>query len=109
MGYVLWYFRRLRILAIDGGTDSRSKPSRGRRVQASRRRDHLCGAADFFYPITGAKNIRLYETKNIEVDNSDYSNYNQVFLESEPVFNGYLRRFSQKSPVEKWIIVTFEL
>ena len=62
----------------------------------------------FFYPVIGAKNIRLYETNNAQVDNSNYSNYTQVFLESEPVFNGYLRRFSQKSLVEKWIIVSFE-
>lgn len=63
----------------------------------------------FFYPEAGASNIRFYETENAQVDKLDFSKYNQVFLESEPFFNGYLGKFTQSGSVEKWIIITFEL
>lgn len=63
----------------------------------------------FFYPEANATNFRLYETNNVDLDNSDFKAYTQVFLESEAIFNGYLRRFSQEALTEKWIIVTFEL
>jgi hypothetical protein len=76
-----------------------------------------CAASDnetgniltFYYPKEGATDARLYETSSANVDNADFSNYNQVFIESEPIFNGFLRRFPQKSPSEKWMIVTFEM
>lgn len=76
-----------------------------------------CSASDmetaailtFYYPEPKAVNARLYETASIDVNPLDFSNYTQVFLESEAIFNGYLRRFSQESSVEKWIVVTFEL
>lgn len=76
-----------------------------------------CAASDnengniltFYYPKEGALNTRYYETKSVDVNHNDFSNYTEVFLESEPIFNGYLRHFSQESLVEKWIIVTFEL
>ncbi|AJR02544.1 hypothetical protein AW14_01640 [Siansivirga zeaxanthinifaciens CC-SAMT-1] len=76
-----------------------------------------CSASDmetanvltFFYPVLNAVNARLYETTSVNVNPLDFENYTQVFLESEPIFNGYLRRFSQESSVEKWLIVTFEL
>ena len=63
----------------------------------------------FFYPEDGASNIRFYETVNAEVDKSDFSNYKQTFIKSEPFFNGYLGRFTQSDSVEKWIVITFEL
>lgn len=76
-----------------------------------------CAASDndsgniltFYYPESGALNTRYYETKSVEVDHNNFSNYQQVLIVSEPIFNCYLRRFSQESMVEKWIIITFEL
>lgn len=76
-----------------------------------------CAASDndngdiltFYYPEEGALNTRYYETKSVEVDPNNFSNYQQVLIESEPIFNGYLRRFSQESTIEKWIVITFEL
>ncbi|GAA3636279.1 hypothetical protein [Flavivirga jejuensis] len=63
----------------------------------------------FYYPEEGASDVRYYETDNVEVKNDDFSNYTRVLLNSEPVFNGYLGRFTQNASNEKWIIVTFKL
>lgn len=63
----------------------------------------------FFYPEPGATNIRFYETENAQVDSLDFSKYNQIFLESEPFFNGHLGMFTRNALEEKWIIITFEL
>ncbi|MDO5971859.1 hypothetical protein Q4Q35_18815 [Flavivirga aquimarina] len=76
-----------------------------------------CAASDnetkdiltFYYPEEGATNIRYYETVHAQVDNSDFSNYTQILLQSTPFFNGYLGKFTQAASTEKWIIVTFEL
>ncbi|MCF7567680.1 hypothetical protein L3X37_04785 [Sabulilitoribacter arenilitoris] len=76
-----------------------------------------CAASDektndvltFYYPEAGAINIRFYETQNAQVNKDDFSNYLLNDLYSEPLFNGYLGRFPQSSPNEKWVIVTFEL
>lgn len=76
-----------------------------------------CAASDrdsgdiliFYYPEDSASDIRYYETMNAEVDNSDLRNYNRIFLNPEPFFNGHLGKFNQSISNEKWIIVTFEL
>lgn len=77
-----------------------------------------CAASDkdtgevltFFYPEEGATNIRFYETETALQDHEDYSNYKQVFIESNPFFNGHLGKFTQTSSSnEKWVIITFEL
>ncbi|MEP5341701.1 MAG: hypothetical protein ABJL44_04760 [Algibacter sp.] len=76
-----------------------------------------CAASDeisneiltFYYLEEDASNIQFYETVNAEVDKLDFSKYIQVFLESEPFFNGDLGKFTQNGSVEKWIIITFEL
>ncbi len=76
-----------------------------------------CAASDkdtgdvltFFYPEEGASNIRFYETENTDVNHEDYANYKQVFVNSEPFFNGHLGKFTQSSSNEKWVIITFEL
>lgn len=62
----------------------------------------------FFYPPQGAERFRFYETTSIEVDENDFSNYGLANPEITPVFNGYLRKFTISSPVEKWIIITFQ-
>lgn len=63
----------------------------------------------FYYPETGASNIRLFETRNTDLDENTYSNYNAVLLQNEPFFNGHLGVYEQNALNEKWIIVTFEL
>lgn len=76
-----------------------------------------CAASDkdsgdiltFYYPEEGATDIRYYETLNNQIDNADFSNYNQILLQIEPVFNGHLGKFTQNLSNEKWIIITFEL
>ncbi|GGD21095.1 hypothetical protein [Hyunsoonleella pacifica] len=76
-----------------------------------------CAASDettgevltFYYPEVGATNIRFYETDDVQVNHEDYSNYKQIFIQSEPFFNGHLGMFTQVSLQEKWVIVTFEL
>ncbi len=76
-----------------------------------------CAASDqntnsilvFYYPEVGATNIRFYQTDGVDIDPNNFSNYQQVFIESEPFFNGYLEKFTQKVVFEKWIVVTFQL
>ena len=63
----------------------------------------------FFYPEKGATNIRYYETLNNQVDEANFSNYTQITLESEPVFNGHLGVFTKNISNEKWVIISFEL
>ncbi|WP_299102103.1 hypothetical protein [uncultured Winogradskyella sp.] len=63
----------------------------------------------FFYPENGASNFRLYETTSLTVDPNDVLNYNRVFLEDTPVFNGYLRKFTGDFNSERWFIVSFEI
>lgn len=63
----------------------------------------------FFYPEAGATNIRFYETENAMVENLEYSNYNIKTIDSEPVFNGALRRYRTEANIERWIIITYEL
>jgi hypothetical protein len=63
----------------------------------------------FYYPEAGASDIRLYQTANANVDKNDFSAYSRVFLNPEPLFNGYLGKFTQDPAVERWIVVTFML
>jgi hypothetical protein len=63
----------------------------------------------FFYPETGAKDIRLYETINSDADPSRFTNYSNTVLNSELVFNGYLRKFVTRPTIDKWLIVTLML
>ncbi len=76
-----------------------------------------CAASDevtndvlvFYYPETGASNIRLYETVDTEADKNEFSNYLEIETEPLPFFNGYLGKFERNSLNEKWVIITFEL
>lgn len=63
----------------------------------------------FYYPKLGTSNFRLYQTASTAANKDDFKNYQQVMTDSQPVFNGYLQRFSQNSLVERWYIVTFEI
>ncbi len=63
----------------------------------------------FYYPENGAIDVRLYETVDVEVDNSNFLNYTRIESEFIPFFNGTLGKFVRSLAVEKWIIVTYEL
>lgn len=63
----------------------------------------------YYYPVEGAGNFRYFETSSISEDPSDLSLYEEVSLDDQPLFNGYLRRFLN-APLtqEKWARVTYE-
>lgn len=63
----------------------------------------------FYYPEDNANNYKFFETNTTEEDNSDFNNYHEIKQDSEPVFNGALRRFRRHLESEKWIIVSTEL
>ena len=61
----------------------------------------------YVYPRPGASDIRYFETETVTVDKNDYQNYTQVLLPEGDFFNGYLKTFTQQTPVEKWVIISF--
>ena len=64
----------------------------------------------FFYPITGAYDFKYFECNDVNVDITDYSKFIEKVLISEPVFNGYLRRFKNKTiEQDVWGIVTYKV
>ncbi len=63
----------------------------------------------FQYPVNGASDAKVYETKGTDIDENDFSNYEKVMVNGTPFFNGYLQQFDRDLNVEKWIIVTHEL
>lgn len=64
----------------------------------------------FFYPIIGAYEYKYFECNNINVDILDYSKFNEKILNSDPVFNGYLRRFKNNTITQDvWGIVTYKV
>ena len=62
-----------------------------------------------FYPVAGATNFRYFETVGNNTDEMDYGQYEEVIVNSVPVFNGYLRRFPLKRATNRWGIVTYEV
>ncbi|MBC2844371.1 hypothetical protein [Winogradskyella flava] len=62
----------------------------------------------YFFPESNSENYRLFQTNSSNVNPNDLSNYNLVNLDSEPFFNGYLRKFVGSFSSEKWMIVSFE-
>lgn len=62
----------------------------------------------FFYPELGAVDYRYYETSDIDVDPLNLNAYKEVKVTSEPIFNGFLRRFAlTKRTKEVWSRVSF--
>jgi hypothetical protein len=61
----------------------------------------------YFYPRTGATDIRYYETDNATLDKNNYSNYEKVDLQTMDVFNGYLKKISRITSEEKWVIISY--
>ncbi|MFY0591073.1 hypothetical protein [Roseivirga sp.] len=61
-----------------------------------------------FLPEGNASDFRYFETDAVSIDNTDFSLYNEVPLNDEPLFGGFLRYFEQEAQsTEKWGIVTF--
>ncbi|SEC55144.1 hypothetical protein SAMN04489761_3299 [Tenacibaculum sp. MAR_2009_124] len=63
----------------------------------------------FYYPVPEARNIQYFETDDINANSDDFSQYKNVPLEREDVFNGYLGRFIRDGVNETWSVVTFEV
>lgn len=63
----------------------------------------------FYYPETGATDIRYYEANSIDDDPTDFSNYRRQELSVSDVFGGKLQRFSRTNEAENWCLVTYVL
>jgi hypothetical protein len=64
----------------------------------------------FFYPVAGAHEYKYFECNDNNVDITDYSKFNEKVLNSDPVFNGYLRRFKNSTiKQDVWGIVTYKV
>ena len=61
----------------------------------------------YFYPRAGASDIRYFETTSTSEDKNDYTNYIQIDVSPENLFNGYLQKFPRITSEEKWAIITF--
>lgn len=63
----------------------------------------------FYYPETGATDIRYYEAEGLENDPNDFSKYRRNELAISDVFGGKLQRFSRSAETENWCLVTYML
>lgn len=63
----------------------------------------------FYYPETGATDIRYYEAESVDDDPNDFSNYRREILAISDVFGGKLQRFSRSNSEENWCLVTYIL
>jgi hypothetical protein len=63
----------------------------------------------FYYLEEGATNVQFFETNTTDIDHTDYSNYRQLDLPSQPLFNGFIYQFTRPFAHDQWVIVTFEL
>jgi hypothetical protein len=61
----------------------------------------------YYYPEIGATDIRIYETEDATVDETNFNNYRQKSHTSEAVFGGKLERYNRTSDTEAWCIVTY--
>ncbi|PQJ79517.1 hypothetical protein [Polaribacter porphyrae] len=63
----------------------------------------------YYYPKTNARDFRYYETENISVDETDFTNYRRKMLTDEATLAAQFRRFSRTDDEESWYIVTYEI
>ena len=63
----------------------------------------------FYYPETGAKDIRYYEANDLTVDKNDFSLYKRKNYNIDDVFGGKIQRFTRNSSTESWGLVTYIL
>jgi len=62
----------------------------------------------YYYPLVGASEFRYYETNNVDVDETDFSNYRRKNLSDAAVYGGKLRRYLREDDdTEAWSIVTY--
>lgn len=61
----------------------------------------------YVYPRPGATDLQYFETETVTVDKNNYANYTRVDIQTEDVFNGYLKKFTKQVDVEKWVIISF--
>ena len=61
----------------------------------------------FYYPINGAKEIKYFETEDINVEKNDFSNYRRKILPEVDIFGGKLKRFSRSGSDEVWCIISY--
>ncbi|MCG1036142.1 hypothetical protein [Polaribacter sargassicola] len=62
----------------------------------------------YYYPLVGASAYRYYETDNVNVDETDLSNYRRKDLSDAAVYGGKLRRYLRDDDDnEAWCIVTY--
>lgn len=62
----------------------------------------------FLYPRLGATNIRYFETRSLEADKHEFSEYEEFDISPRDIFNGYLKGIETRVTEGKWIIVSFE-
>lgn len=62
----------------------------------------------YVYPRPGVSDLRYFETFDATADKNDYTQYVALDLETEDLFNGYLKKFTRTSPEEKWVIISFK-
>ncbi len=62
----------------------------------------------FYYPVSGAFEIKYFEIENAESDQNNYKNYIFKSMAQAPVFNGYLGRFKCNVPKDTWCIITYK-
>ncbi|MCH2196293.1 hypothetical protein [Kordia sp.] len=63
----------------------------------------------FYYLEEGATNVRFFETNTTDIDKDDYSSYRELAITSQPLFDGYIYKFTRPFAHEQWIIIAFEL
>jgi hypothetical protein len=61
----------------------------------------------YYYPVEGAYSMRYYETEDVSVDETDFSNYRRINLTDDTVFGSKMRRYSRTDTNESWCIVTY--
>ncbi|MBM1104714.1 hypothetical protein JQC67_01065 [Aurantibacter crassamenti] len=62
----------------------------------------------FLYPRVGVTNIRYFETRTSNSDKNDFSEYDEVEVNTQDVFNGYLKKIETRVDEGAWVIVSFE-
>ena len=63
----------------------------------------------FFYPLPGATDFKYFEAASVK-DSNNFDRYIQSKLISEPIFNGYLRKFNRgKFQSERMGVVTYRI
>jgi len=62
----------------------------------------------FYYPVSGAFELKYFEINNTENNQNNYENYSFKNLQHFPVFNGYLGRFKSNVSHDTWCVVTYK-